>query len=69
MKLIISLFFFILISCDTIQKNEVFEKLENTKNIIEEKAKKNIDKLNKPNEEKIEENLSTAIMGLVKEAL
>ncbi len=40
MKLIISLFLFILISCDDISKNTVLDKLENTKNVIEDKAKK-----------------------------
>ena len=41
MKLIISLFFFILFSCNNISKDIVINKIENTKNIIEEKTKKN----------------------------
>ena len=44
MKLIISLFLFILISCDNISKDNVIDKLENTKNVIKEKTKKNIEK-------------------------
>ena len=44
MKLIISLFLFILISCEQISKDNVIDKLENTKNVIQEKTKKNIEK-------------------------
>ena len=54
MKLIISLFFFILISCENISKDKVLDKLENTKNVIEEKAKKNI----KKSDDQKKENLS-----------
>mgnify|MGYP001300363044 FL=1 len=54
MKLIISLFFFILISCENISKDTVLDKLENTKNVIEEKAKKTI----KKSEDLKKENLS-----------
>ena len=44
MKLVISLIFFTLISCDNIPKNKVIDKIENTKNIIEEKTKNNVTK-------------------------
>ena len=62
MKLIISLFFFIIISCEQISKDKVLDQIENTKNIIEEKTNNNIDKIkelqindkeNKKNEDKI----------------
>ena len=42
MKLIISLFFFILIACDNISKDNVYNTFTNTKNVIEEKTKKNV---------------------------
>ena len=45
MKLIISLFFFIIISSEQISKDKVLNKIENTKNIIEEKTNNNIDKI------------------------
>ncbi len=42
MKLIISFLFFIIFSCDQIPKNEVLNKIETTKNIIEKKTSTNI---------------------------
>ena len=44
MKLIISLFFIFLFSCDNISNNKVVNKIENTKNIIEDKTKENVAK-------------------------
>ena len=63
MKLLISLFLFVLISCDNISKNKVFDKLENTKNIIEEKSKKNIQKLNSSKKENISKNKIFYLIG------
>ena len=48
MKLIISLFFIFLFSCDNISNNKVVNKIENAKNIIEDKTKENVAKLVKP---------------------
>ena len=45
MKLIISLFFIFLFSCDNISNNKVVNKIENAKNIIEDKTKENVAKL------------------------
>ena len=45
MKLIISLFFIFLISCENASKNKVANKIKNTKNIIEEKTKESVAKL------------------------
>ena len=44
MKLIISLFFIFLFSCDNISNNKVVNKIENAKNIIEDKTKENVAK-------------------------
>ena len=43
MKLLISLFFFLLLSCEQISKNEVITTIENTKNVIVEKTIKSKD--------------------------
>ena len=43
MKLIISLLFFILISCEQISKDEVINKIENTKDVIVKKTIKSAD--------------------------
>jgi len=43
MKLIISLFFFLIISCEPISKDEVINTIENTKEVIVEKTKKSPD--------------------------
>ena len=48
MKLIISLFFIFLFSCDNISNNKVVNKIENAKNIIEDKTKENVAKLVEP---------------------
>ena len=48
MKLIISLFFIFLFSCDNIPNNQVVNKIENAKNIIEDKTKENVAKLVEP---------------------
>ncbi len=58
MKLIISLFFIILISCENISKNEVVGKIENTKNLIQDKASENVGKLIK-NQKNKEKEIST----------
>ena len=63
MKLIISLFFFILISCDNISKDKVFDKLEVTKNVIEEKAKKSIQKSNDSKKENLSKNKIFYLIG------
>jgi len=63
MKLIISLFFFILVSCDNISKDKVFNKLENTKNIIGEKAKKNIQKSDDSKKENFSKNRIFYLIG------
>ena len=44
MKLIISIFFIFLFSCDNISNNKVVNKIENAKNIIEDKTKENVAK-------------------------
>ena len=46
MKLIISLFFFLLISCEKISKDEVINTIENTKDVIVEKTIKTPDASN-----------------------
>ena len=48
-KLIISLPFFILLSCEQISKDKVLNQIENTKDIIEEKTNKNITKIKESN--------------------
>ena len=48
MKLIISLFFIFLFSCDNISNNKVVNKIENAKNIIEDKTKENVAKFVEP---------------------
>ena len=48
MKLIISLFFIFLFSCDNISNNNVVNKIENAKNIIEDKTKENVAKFVEP---------------------
>ena len=63
MKLIISLFFFILISCDNISKDKVFDKLEVTKNVIEEKAKKTIQKSDDSKKENLSKNKIFYLIG------
>ena len=63
MKLIISLFFFILISCDNISKDKVFDKLEVTKNVIEEKAKKSIQKSDDSKKENLSKNKIFYLIG------
>ena len=55
MKLIISLLFFILLSCEQISKDEVLIKNDNTKKIIEEKANNKI-KETKELTKKVKEN-------------
>ena len=53
-KLIISLLFFILLSCEQISKDKILNQIENTKDIIEERNNKNITKIkesNKKNEQ------------------
>ena len=56
MKLIISLFFIFLFSCDNISNNKVVNKIENAKNIIEDKTKKNVAKLVEPKKNLDKEN-------------
>ena len=56
MKLIISLFFVFLISCENASKNKVVNKIENTKNIIEEKTKEKVAKLIDSNKNLEKEN-------------
>ena len=63
MKLIISLFLFILISCDDISKNTVLDKLENTKNVIEDKAKKTIHKSEDSKKENLSKNKIFYLIG------
>ena len=57
MKLIISLLFFLLISCEQISKDEVINTIENTKDVIVKKTIKSPDTSNKVNI-KVEENKS-----------
>ena len=63
MKLIISLFLFILISCDDISKDKIFDNLENTKNIIEEKTKKTIKKSDDSKKENLSKNKIFYLIG------
>ena len=56
MKLIISLFFIFLFSCDNISNNKVVNKIENAKNIIEDKTKENVEKLVEPKKNLDKEN-------------
>ena len=56
MKLIISLFFIFLFSCDNISNNKVVNKIENAKNIIEDKTKENVVKLVEPKKNLNKEN-------------
>ena len=56
MKLIISLFFIFLFSCDNISNNKVVNKIENAKNIIEDKTKENVTKLVEPKKNLDKEN-------------
>ena len=57
-KLIISLLFFILLSCEQFSKNEVLNKIDNTKDIIEEKDSNKI-KETKELKKKVKENKKT----------
>ena len=59
MKLIISLFFIFLFSCDNISNNQVVNKIENAKNIIEDKTKENVAKLVEPKKNLDKENSTT----------
>ena len=59
MKLIISLFFIFLFSCDNISNNKVVNKIENAKNIIEDKTKENVAKLVEPKKNLDKENSTT----------
>ena len=59
MKLIISLFFIFLFSCDNISNNKVANKIENAKNIIEDKTKENLTKLVEPKKNLDKENLTS----------
>ena len=63
MKLIISLFLFILISCDNISKEKVLSKLENTKNVVEEKAIKSIKKSDDLKKENLSKNKIFYLIG------
>ena len=56
MKLIISLFFIFLISCENVSKNDVVNQIENTKNIIKETTKDNVAKLIEPKKNLEKEN-------------
>ena len=56
MKLIISLFFIFLFSCDNISNSKVVNKIENAKNIIEDKTKENVAKLVEPKKNLDKEN-------------
>ena len=56
MKIIISLFFIFLFSCDNISNNKVVNKIENAKNIIEDKNKENVAKLVEPKKNLDKEN-------------
>ena len=56
MKLIISLFFIFLFSCDNISNNKVVNKIENAKNIIEDKTKENVAKFVEPKKNLDKEN-------------
>ena len=56
MKLIISLFFIFLFSCDNISNNKVVNKIENAKNNIEDKTKENVAKLFEPKKNLDKEN-------------
>ena len=56
MKLVISLFFIFLISCENVSKNNVVDKIENTKNIIKETTKENVAKLIEPKKNLEKEN-------------
>ena len=58
MKLIISLFFIFLISCENVSKNDVVNQIENTKNIIKETTKDNVAKLIDPKKNLEKENSS-----------
>ena len=58
MKLIISLFFIFLISCENVSKNDVVNQIENTKNIIKETTKDNVSKLIEPKKSLEKENSS-----------
>ncbi len=58
MKLIISSFFFILIACQNISKDNVYNKFTNTKNVIEEKTKKNVVELIQSKNDNKQEELS-----------
>ena len=58
MKLIISLFFIFLISCENVSNNDVVNKIENTKNIIKETSKENVSKLIEPKKNLEKENSS-----------
>jgi len=63
MKLVISLFLFILIACDNISKDKVFDNLENTKDAIQEKAKKKIEQLDDSNKDNLSNNNIFYLIG------
>ena len=63
MKLIISLFFFILLSCENISNDNIIDKLENTKNVIQEKTKKNIEKSDDSKKEEFSKNNIFYLIG------
>ena len=65
MKLIISLFFIFLFSCDNISNNKVVNKIENAKNIIEDKTKENVAKLVEPKNLDKENSTSENIFYLI----
>ena len=67
MKLIISLLFFLLISCEQISKDEVINTIENTKEVIVKKTIKSPDTSNKVKikveEDKINKNIIFYLIG------
>ena len=56
MRLIISVFFIFLISCENVSKNTFVDNIETTKNVIQEKTKKNVVKLIEPKKNIEKEN-------------
>ena len=56
MRLIISVFFIFLISCENVSKNTFVDNIESTKNVIQEKTKKNVVKLIEPKKNIEKEN-------------
>ena len=67
MKLIISLLFFLLLACEQISKDEVINKIENTKEVIVKKTIKSPDAPNKVNievkEDKVNKNKIFYLIG------